>query len=78
MQNVSLIDLAGLRDRGLQVVRHTDALGNASVRHGWGLLDMTGEAPVWLLIGSHGCVSPTQWEAVAEGLGRIAQGDYTV
>jgi hypothetical protein len=25
------------------------------------------------MIGDHGCVAPTQWEAVAEGLSRIAQ-----
>lgn len=36
----------------------------------WELHDSDGDS---LMIGDHGCVAPTQWEAVAEGLRRIAQ-----
>jgi len=41
--------------------------------HGWTLThdDGCGNGPANLMIGSHGCVAPTQWEAVAEGLSRI-------
>ncbi len=37
-------------------------------QHGWTCQDADG---AYLLIGSHGCCAPTQWEAVAEGLLRI-------
>jgi len=40
---------------------------------GWTLThdDGCGNGPANLMIGAHGCIAPTQWEAVAEGLSRI-------
>lgn len=59
-----LVDLAELKQHGYKVERFNDPDG------GWCLLDSDGAN---LMIGDHGCVAPTQWEAVAEGLSRIAQ-----
>lgn len=70
VERASLIDIARLREAGLSVERWGS---------GWTLRDRNdpvnadGDA---LCIAGHGCVSPTQWEAVAEGLRRIERGDY--
>ena len=64
----SLTDLSKLREEGYQVGRAPDAFGKPT-NDGW-TLKHDGDL---LMIGEHGCISPTQWEAVAEGLRRIAQ-----
>lgn len=55
----ALSDVARLRRGGYRV----EPFGRE-----WTLLDADG---AHLMIGEHGCVAPTQWEAVAEGLERI-------
>lgn len=60
MRRATLQDHARLKEFGFRVERY----GN-----GWCLLDPDGAA---LMIASYGCMAPTQWEAVAEGLERIA------
>lgn len=53
-------------------VQHPDA-GFGPALDVWTLThdDGCGEIPRALFIGDHGCISPTKWEAVAEGLLRI-------
>lgn len=73
--NVNLLQLAALKSAHL-AVEPFDASDHA---RGWTLLDRNnpddGDGAA-LMIGGHGCVSPTRWEAVAEGLGRLAAGLY--
>lgn len=64
MTTITLPDLARLREHGYKVEHYTGTGG------GWMLVDPDGDN---LMIGNHGCVAPTKWEAVAEGLRRIAQ-----
>ena len=44
--------------------------GTGAVPNAWTLTDPDG---AFLMIGEHGGVSPTRWEAVAEGLARIEE-----
>lgn len=61
----TLVELAKIRAHGLLVERYGD---------GWTLKhEATGG---YLMIGDHGQVAPTQWEAAAEALRRIDHGDY--
>lgn len=62
MVRASLPDLAKLREHGYTVEAFTGRGG------GYTLTDPDGDH---LMIGSHGCIAPTQWEAVAEGIARI-------
>jgi hypothetical protein len=71
MIRANLEDLARLKQHGYTVERFTGRGG------GWMLLDHH-DPDIWpegaqLMIGEHGGIAPTQWEAVAEGLERIAQ-----
>jgi hypothetical protein len=67
MTRVTLTELATLKQHGWKVERFDPR--DASL--GWVLLDPDGDSR---MIGeSYGCIAPTQWEAVAEGLARIAQ-----
>lgn len=58
----SLQDLAALKAGGYTVERWNET--------GWVLRDSDGAS---LMIGDYGSIAPSQWEAVAEGLARIAQ-----
>lgn len=60
MARANLTDMATLKTHGYTTPR----LGNL----GWQLLDPEGHE---LMIAGYGCIAPTQWEAVAEGLHRI-------
>jgi hypothetical protein len=71
MVHASLQDEARVREAGYAIERFDGSDGTRRVR-GWLLLDIGDRAP--LMIGNHGCVSPTRWEAVAEGLRRIELG----
>jgi hypothetical protein len=62
MTRATLQEIATLQRHGYTVER-------LSVEGGWLLLDADGAT---LMVADYGCVSPTQWEAVAEGLERIA------
>lgn len=70
---VNLSDLATLAEHGYRVERHTDAWGKPCTTAGWALVDPDG---AYLLVGDHGCTSPTEWEAVAEGLHRIGMDQH--
>lgn len=65
----TLIDIARIESAGYRVERYPDAWGKPSDA-GWALRDPEG---AYLMVGDHGHLSPTQWEAVAEGLHRIEQ-----
>ncbi len=62
MVRASLQDLAALKRAGYRVEKSGA---------GWELLEP--EEGAALMIASYGCLAPTQWEAVAEGLSRIEQ-----
>ena len=69
----TLQDEATITDNGYSVNRVLGLGGVPAVHQGrpiWELLDPDGDN---LSIGSGGCGSFTRWEAVAEGLARIAQ-----
>lgn len=66
MARASLTDLAKITRNGYR----TERWGNK----GWLLLDADGSQ---LMIGDHGGIAPTQWEAVAEALHRIEQDERT-
>ena len=66
MTRATLHDLAVIRRHGY-AVEPLDS-GHGPAPGAWILRDPDGSP---LMIGSHGCVAPTQWEAVAEGLTRI-------
>jgi hypothetical protein len=61
-------DWARIKQAGFRVIAHVPYIGSS--RKGWELLDPEGHN---LMIGSHGQVAPTQYEAVAEALSRIEQ-----
>ena len=65
MTYISLIDLAKLKNNGYTVA-------SEGPRMGW-VLTHSSDTTGYLMIGNHGCVSPTKWEAVAEALSRIEQ-----
>jgi hypothetical protein len=67
--NASLRDLAQLKQHGYEVKHSGNGWLLLAPRDGW----ETEDSHRALMIGPHGCLSPTQWEAVAEGLERIAQ-----
>jgi hypothetical protein len=64
----TLQDLATLKRHGYETLRIDAGWLLLAPRDGWET-ELSHRA---LMIGEHGCLSPTQWEAVAEGLGRIA------
>lgn len=64
---VRLSEIATLSRHGYRVDREPDAFGTP-VGPGWTLTDPDG---AYLMIDGYGCVAPTQWEGVAEGLSRI-------
>lgn len=63
----SLTEMARLHEHGYHVARYPDAFGKPTGPE-WVLTDPDG---AYLMVGSYGHASPTQWEAVAEGLHRI-------
>lgn len=65
---VTLSDLAKIKEHGYAVQKVDYGVGPHD--DGWVLLDADGAS---LQITGHGGVSPTRWEAVAEGLHRIEQ-----
>lgn len=67
MAVATLTDLATLKAAGYTVAKLDSGCG--PVEGAWTLTGPDGDA---LMIGDHGGVAPTQWEAVAEGLARIA------
>jgi hypothetical protein len=69
MTRASLQDLATLARHGYEVFRSDPGWLLLAPREGRET-ELSHRA---LMIGDHGCLSPTQWEAVAEGLARIAQ-----
>jgi hypothetical protein len=69
MTRAALADIAAVQAEGYRVMREPDVFGTP-VGPGWVLVDPDG---AYLLIGDHGHVAPTKWEAVAEGLSRVAQ-----
>jgi hypothetical protein len=76
MTNATLAEIAHIQAHGYRVQRETDAWGEPHPSlHGWTLTydDRCGNGPFSLLIGEHGMVSPTRWEAVAEAQKRIAE-----
>jgi hypothetical protein len=68
---VSLQDEARLHAHGYRVLREPYLGPGGGVSVGYSLQDEGCGENDYLMIGSHGCVSPTRWEAVAEGLRRI-------
>lgn len=69
MTQASLVDLATLKQHRWTVVTQTEWSGGKPDGSDWLLLDPDGDPR---FVGDYGCVSPTKWEAVAEGLRRIA------
>jgi hypothetical protein len=61
-------DLLALARAGYRVELADCGMG--PVPGSWVLLDPDGDC---LLIGDHGMIAPTQWEAVAEGLHRLEE-----
>jgi hypothetical protein len=66
----SLADHARLREHNYKVEAFTGRGGGYVLLDFNDPIDPEGDA---LGIGGHGCIAPTQWEAVAEGLKRIEQ-----
>ena len=74
MPRAALQDFATLKQHGYLVEQADSGLGPTG---GWTLRHVPSDDECgpdyrgYLMIGDHGCTSPTQWEAVAEGLKRI-------
>jgi hypothetical protein len=64
MSVVSLTDRARVKAAGYIITKHGP--------RAWTLKDETGDHG-HLMIGSYGCVSPTEWECFAEAIKRIEQ-----
>lgn len=64
----TVADMATLKAHRYSVQQERFLVKGGHVKYGWTL---TGPDGYPLLIDGHGGVSPTQWEAVAEGLARI-------
>ena len=74
MPRATLADHAALRGGGY-LVRRSLGYGDAPCQPpAWELVELADPDGGTLMVGSHGCQSPTEWEAVAEGLERIRVG----
>lgn len=68
MTKATLTERATIKEAGYTVAKLDSGFGPA--QDAWTLADPDGN---FLMIGGHGCVSPAEWEAIAEGLKRIEE-----
>jgi hypothetical protein len=68
-RRAGLTDFAKLKEHGYEIERLDGGWALLAPREGW----ETETSHRALMVGGHGCLSPTLWEAVAEGLKRIDQ-----